>query len=88
MIVLTWDSHVKRMEKNDSWQATLVKELFQSSLTLIVVALKSPSDLVDFPEIGTYLITCGTTTGQIQGLADVLVGLTDPQGVNPLPQLP
>jgi beta-N-acetylhexosaminidase len=87
VIVLTWESHLNRVNYKDDWQTALVQELLGSGVPLIVVALKSPTDLLDFPDIPTYLATFGTTSGQIRGLAEILTGQTDLTGVNPLPQL-
>ncbi len=88
VIVLTWESHLNFINYGDRWQIDLVQGLLDSGIPLIVVGLKSPTDLVDFPSIPTYLATFGTTTGQNRGLTDILVGETVPTGENPLPQLP
>jgi beta-N-acetylhexosaminidase len=87
VLVFTWDAHVNRFVFDDNWQATLVKRLQKTGVPLVVTALKSPTDILDFPDIPTYLATFGTTPGQIQALADILAGTLQATGVNPLPGL-
>jgi len=87
-IVLTWQSHLNRLLYGDSFQPTLVNNLLATGRPVVVVALKSPVDILDFPSAPTYLATFGTTSGQIQALADILVGNADPVGTIPLTGLP
>lgn len=91
-LILTWDAHLSRLLNNDPWQVKLVQRILQAtddaSLRVIVAALKSPTDLLEFPQVSTYLATFGTTDGQIQALADTLVGRWTPTGQSPLPGLP
>ena len=87
-VVLTWQSHLNRQLYSDTFQGSLVNNLLNTGRPVVVVALKSPVDILDFPSAATYLATFGTTSGQLQALADVLVGATDPSGINPLPNLP
>jgi beta-N-acetylhexosaminidase len=88
ILMLTWESHLNQFRYNDVWQVRLVEALIATGKPLIVVALKSPTDILDFPEITTYLTTFGTTRGQLQALADVLVGDYIPSAQSPLPGLP
>ncbi len=87
-IVFTWDAHINHLLNNDSWQVKLVERLHQATDQLVVVGLKSPTDLLEFPQVPTFLATFGTTAGQIQGLVDSLVGIWIPTGSSPLPGLP
>lgn len=87
-IVLTWQAHSNRIRYNDDWQRQLVATLQQSTPRLIVVGLKSSTDILEFPNISTFISTFGTTEGQLQALADILVGNQNALGVNPLKQLP
>jgi beta-N-acetylhexosaminidase len=87
VLVFTWDSHPNRFVFDDNWQSMLVKRMQKTGVPLVVVALKSPTDILDFPDIPTYLTTFGTTDGQIHTLAGVLAGDTQATGVNPLPGL-
>jgi len=88
VIVLTWEAHVNRLKFQDEWQITLVKNLIATNVPTIVVALKSPTDILEFPDVNTYLATYGTTSGQSSALADILVGVRKAAGVIPLPNLP
>lgn len=87
LLVLTWEAHLNRLKYNDAWQVNLVQSMVASGKPLIVTALKSPTDLLEFPGVTTFIATFGTTDGQIQGLVDALVGKFHPTGVNPLPGL-
>jgi beta-N-acetylhexosaminidase len=87
-LVLTWEAHLNHLKYGDTWQVDLVNQLLSKDIPTIVVALKSPTDILEFPQVDTYLATYGTTPGQVQALADILVGHTQPQGLNPLPGLP
>jgi beta-N-acetylhexosaminidase len=88
VIFLTWDSHLNQFRFNDTWQIKMANRLINKKDALIIVALKSPTDIIDFPQARTYITTFGTTQGQLQGLADILVGDFKPKGINPLPNLP
>ena len=87
VVVLTWDAHLKRIERGDDWQARLVTALLEEGRPLIVAALKSPTDLLEFPQAPTFLATYGTTGGQLDALVEVLVGKMAPVGEDPLPGL-
>ena len=87
-VVLTWDAHLNRFRYGDTWQTQLVNRLIEKDIPLVVVALKSPTDILEFPQVPSYIATFGTTGGQIQSLADVLVGRHTATGENPLPGLP
>lgn len=88
ILMLTWESHLNQFRYNDVWQMRLVEALIATGKPMIVVALKSPTDILDFPEITTYLTTFGTTRGQLQALADAIVGDYTPSAQSPLPGLP
>jgi beta-N-acetylhexosaminidase len=87
-IILTWQAHSNRIRYNDDWQGRLVATLQQRTPRLIVAGLKSSTDLLEFQNISTFISTFGTTEGQLQALADILVGNQNALGVNPLQQLP
>jgi beta-N-acetylhexosaminidase len=88
VIILTWDAHLSRVRFGDTFQSDLVDALSKKSVPIMIVGLKSPTDILEFPDIPTYLATFGTTTGQIQGFVDTIIGSYDPNGQNPLPGLP
>jgi beta-N-acetylhexosaminidase len=87
VLVLTWEAHLNRLRYNDPWQMEMVNRLLAEEIPLVVVALKSPTDLLEFPQVSTYMATHGTTAGQIQGLANALTGGREPVGISPLPGL-
>jgi beta-N-acetylhexosaminidase len=88
VLVFTWEAHLNRLRYGDNFQAELVNKLLSTGTPVVVIALKSPTDLLEFPHAPTFLATFGTTAGQIQGVVDILVGKTGPTGSNPLPALP
>jgi len=88
VIVFTWDSHLNQFKYNDTFQAQLVNTLLNAGYPPLVIALKSPTDILDFPNVPAYLATMGTTRGQVHALLDVLLGDTKPIGEIPLPALP
>jgi hypothetical protein len=65
-----------------------VNAILDNGYKPIVVALKSPTDILDFPSVPTYLASMGTTPGQLDGIIDVLIGAAEPSGLIPLPSLP
>lgn len=88
VMMLTWEAHLNRMRFGDSWQAQLVNQFLSGDYPVIIVALKSPTDIIEFPHAPAYLATLGTNQGQIQALADILVSRWNPTGLNPLPGIP
>ena len=69
-----------------SWhpaQAQLVASLLDQPL--VVVALRSPYDLLMFPAAPTYLATYGESPASLDALARVLFGQVLPQGHLPVP---
>lgn len=87
VLLFTWQAHLNKLEYQDTWQAELVQRLRQNGAPLIVVAIKSPTDILEFPDVGTYIAMYGTTPGQEQALIEALVGSASLRGINPLPNL-
>ncbi len=87
-IILVWQALTNRLVYNDGWQGKMVRAIQKTGARMIVVGLRSPTDILEFPTISTFLVTFGTTPGQLQALTDIITGKTVPSGVNPLPQLP
>jgi beta-N-acetylhexosaminidase len=88
VIVFTWDSHPNLFLFGDTFQAQLVNALLDGGHQPVVIALKSPSDYLDFQRVSTYLAAMGTTPGQLDALVRVLVGDDTSKGTIPLPNLP
>lgn len=88
ILAITWQSHINSLILDDYWQIDMINGLVDSGLPLIVVAMKSPTDIIDFPEVDAYLGTYGTNKGALNYFIDILFGKAEPSGVNPLPDLP
>ena len=86
-LVFTWDAHLEAVVEGSRLQARLVRKLLNSGLPVAVAALKSPADILEFPQIQTYLASFGTTPGQVQALVDLLVFNAPGAAQNPLPGL-
>jgi beta-N-acetylhexosaminidase len=88
VIIFTWNSHPNRFVFGDTFQMQLVNTLLDSGHQPVVIALKSPTDILDFSGVSTYLASIGTTRGQLHAIVDILIGKTTPNGMIPLPALP
>jgi beta-N-acetylhexosaminidase len=87
VLLFSWQAHLNRLDSGDTWQADLVNRLNETGTPLAVVAIESPTDILEFPDIGTYLVMFGSTFGQEEALVDALTGRAEPSGKNPLPGL-
>ena len=87
ILIFTWQSHINSIVLGDPWQIQMVNGLFDTGLPLVVVAMKSPIDIQDFPRILAYLSTFGTNSGAMDHLIEVLVSGKTADGINPLPDL-
>jgi len=65
-------------------QVALVRALLAANAAVIVVAVRGPYDLLAFEEVPTYLATYGSNPPAFEALADVLNGVTRPQGRLPV----
>jgi beta-N-acetylhexosaminidase len=75
---------------NDASQAEFVKALVARGQNVIVVALRTPYDLVAFPQVETYLCTYGIREVSMEATARVLFGEIQAQGILPcvIPSVP
>ncbi|HRF96174.1 MAG TPA: hypothetical protein PLZ51_13305, partial [Aggregatilineales bacterium] len=75
---------------NDASQAEFVKALIARGQNVIVVALRTPYDLVAFPQVETYLCTYGIREVSMEATARVLFGEIQAQGILPcvIPSVP
>jgi len=87
-LVFTYQAHLNKIKNGDAWQAELVNRLIEAGLPTAVVALRSPTDLLEFPQVPTFVATFGTNQGAMQGLWEILFGQAQAVGKNPLPDLP
>jgi hypothetical protein len=65
----------------------MAQRLVDTGKPVVIVSLKSPTDLLALPRAAAFLAMFGTTAGQSQALLDALTGSWDPVGQNPLPNL-
>lgn len=74
----------------DESQAMLVNALIERGQPVIVVALRTPYDLMAFPQVETYLCTYGIRAVSMEAAARALFGEIDPTGVLPcaIPGIP
>ncbi|MDZ4670743.1 MAG: beta-N-acetylhexosaminidase [Phototrophicales bacterium] len=75
---------------NDTSQAEFVNALISRGQNVIVVALRTPYDLVAFPHIEAYLCTYGIREVSMEAVARVLFGEIEARGVLPcvIPSVP
>lgn len=67
----------------DSAQAALVRRLYERGQSPIVVALRTPYDIVAFPMVETYLCAYGIRAVTCEAVARVLFGEIEPRGMLP-----
>ncbi|MBE2271199.1 MAG: glycoside hydrolase family 3 protein [Anaerolinea sp.] len=77
VIVGTYNAH------NDPQQVALVQELYARGMNPIVIALRTPYDLVDFPMVENYLCTYGIRPVSMEAVTRVLFGEIEAHGVLP-----
>lgn len=65
-------------------QAQVVRALLTLGKPIVVVALRTPYDLLAFPEVPAYLCAYGDTPAPVAAAARVLVGQLGPQGTLPV----
>jgi len=83
-VLCTYDAYLTPLRFEDSSQLEMVQGFLDAGLPTIVIALKSPYDLLGFPSVGTYLATYGTTPGQLSAVADILLGEVEAAGIVPV----
>lgn len=86
-LLFTWQAYLNTLLFEDDWPEMLVENFLQVNPAMVVVALKSPTDIRAFPGVPAYLALYGTTPGALQGLLEVLLSGWEPPGKNPLPGL-
>ncbi|HEX6971693.1 MAG TPA: glycoside hydrolase family 3 C-terminal domain-containing protein, partial [Limnochordia bacterium] len=65
-------------------QAQLVRELLASGRRVIVISLREPYDLAQFPEAPAYVAAYSSTGAALLAAADLLAGTIQPQGHLPV----
>ncbi len=67
----------------DSAQAALIQAIHERGQSLLVVALRTPYDLVSFPMVTTYLCAYGIRPVTMEAVARVLFGEIEATGILP-----
>jgi len=65
-------------------QAALVKRVAQAGSPVVVVGMRNPYDVRDFPEIGTYIAAYSFRECSMRAAAEVIFGFTVPSGRLPV----
>jgi beta-N-acetylhexosaminidase len=65
-------------------QVQLIEALRAADPALAIVALRSPYDLLSYPQVSTYLAAYGQAPVSMEALAEVLFGLEAPRGRLPV----
>ncbi len=73
------------MDFDQSRQAEIIRSLHHAAgERLLVVALRDPYELADFPEVGTYVCSFSFRPCAAQAAAEVLLGETEASGRSPV----
>ncbi len=65
-------------------QVALVRRVAQAGSPVVVVGMRNPYDVRDFPEIGTYIAAYSFRECSMQAAAEVIFGFTVPSGQLPV----
>lgn len=65
-------------------QSALVRQLSSAGHRLIVIAVREPYDIRNFPEVKTYICTYGYRAGMLDAAAGLMFGEFEPRGVLPV----
>ena len=84
LIVPTCPKEPWRAPIDQSLQTRLVQSLAGLGKRLIVVAVREPYDLRQFPEVRTYICTYGYRGGSLEAAVELIFGKIEPRGVLPV----
>lgn len=65
-------------------QAALIRQLMETNIPLIVIAMRLPYDLEDFPQVGTYLCTYSILQPSMKAVAKAIFGKIPFEGKLPV----
>ena len=65
-------------------QAALVRRVTQAGSPVVVVGMRNPYDVRDFPEIGTYIAAYSFRECSMRAAAEIIFGFTVPSGQLPV----
>ena len=85
VVAVTENYTLPGMDFDQSRQAEIIRSLHQSAgERLVVVALRDPYELADFPEIGAYICAYSFRPCAAQAAAEVLLGEMEARGRSPV----
>ena len=85
IVAVTENYTLPGMDFDGSLQIEIVRSLHEvASARLIVVGLRDPYELADFPEIGTYVCSFSFRPCAAQAAAEALLGAFEPSGSSPV----
>jgi len=85
VVAVTENYTLPGMDFDGALQASIVRALQEAAGDrLIVVALRDPYELADFPEVGTYVCSFSFRPCAAQAAAEVLLGEAEPGGRSPV----
>ena len=85
IIAVTENYTLPGLDFDQSIQVKLVRELYEAAADrLIVVALRDPYELADFPDIDCYVCAFSFRPSAARAAADVLLGRIDANGRSPV----
>lgn len=78
VVVVTRNAHLVRE------QGAMVRRILDAGRPTVVVAVRSPYDVLSFPSVGTYLASYGDTPASLEAAVSVLFGHSQPRGKLPV----
>ena len=84
IIVPTCPNEPWKAPTDQALQARLVRSLAGLGKKLIVVAVREPYDIGQFPEVGTYICAYGYRGGSLEAAAALIFGQIEPRGALPV----
>ncbi|MCY3798537.1 MAG: glycoside hydrolase family 3 protein [Chloroflexi bacterium] len=85
VVAVTENFTLPGMDFDQSRQAEIIRSLHASAgERLLVVALRDPYELADFPQVGTYVCSFSFRPCAAQAAAEVLLGETEASGRSPV----
>lgn len=78
IILGTYNAHIYKE------QGTLARAILATGAPCVIVAMRNPYDIKEFPEAGTYMAAYGFRDCTMQAVAEVIFGLTQPVGRLPV----
>ena len=77
-IIGTYNAHLY------SQQGAFVRAVLTTGVPCVIVAMRNPYDIKEFPEASTYIAAYGFRDCTMQAVAEVMFGLTEPKGQLPI----